>query len=179
MKMCVVSDSHGNLRLLSLLAKRFKGEVDFFVHLGDDSKDANVIVQEGLKVVKVPGIFEDIYRDPAIENRKVEDVEGLRILLTHTPTKQENDPEGSIDPEEYSRKVQIVLYGHTHVPKAVIKDCVLWVNPGHFKKEDKKGFPASYALIDISKTPDGAKLVNVDLIEFETGTVIGTRKAMF
>jgi hypothetical protein len=39
---------------------------------------------------------------------------------------------------------------------------MLFLTPGHLKKEDKKGYPATYALISITETAVKARIVVLD-----------------
>jgi len=73
-------------------------------------------------------------------------------LLTHTPSSHEHDSPQDIKPEETSSSGQVdaVFYGHTHIPKAEIKDGILWLNPGHLRPSDKRGYPPSYAIVEIN-----------------------------
>lgn len=154
MKVLVVSDSHGeqeNLRNLSLIAKEEK--VEKIIHLGDDFDDSDFLINEGINVERVPGVFSAYYSEKDIPNRKVIEIEGWKILLSHTKEKHENDLPDDISPENSVKNsvADIMLYGHSHIPAIGIEGSVYLINPGHLKSEDKRGFEPSYALLDITK----------------------------
>jgi hypothetical protein len=123
------------------------------IHLGDDSEDTKVLDRYRVKVIKVPGVFELAYKNPSIPNRLIKQFEGWKILITHTSISHPNDLLIDLKPEELveKRRVDGVLYGHTHIPKIEIRKGILFLNPGHLKKQDKKGFPSTFGLLEIKE----------------------------
>jgi len=169
MKIAVISDSHGNYEFLRQLAgkKGIAEGVDLLVHLGDDSVDTEVL--NFSRIISVPGVYENSYAMPGTKRRIVEDFDGVKVLMTHTPGKHSNDMpfEGSPEETASKEKVDLVLYGHTHAPKIERKeDGILWVNPGHLKKHDNRGHRASYAVMD---TGSGIKDLKISVFDFVTG----------
>lgn len=171
MKIAVISDSHGNIKYLEEFKNKLKllGGVDLIIHLGDDSPDSSVF--KGFKVISVPGAYENHYSTPGNRKRLIEEFEGHRILITHTPVRHENDLPHDPSPEELGENMDAVLYGHTHVPDIELKKSsdgneVLWINPGHMKKDDRRGFKASYAVLDLTDK------INVKIFDFLSGKVI-------
>lgn len=165
----VAADSHKNLEYLKTAGRILKAEhAEEIIHLGDDYDDAEILNDLELKVTRVPGVFSSYYKDPKIPNRIVKNYNGWRVLLTHSPTSHENDIQGDIKPEEITAKkgVDIVLHAHTHIPRIDEEKGIIWVNPGHLKIEDKKGAPASFALIDFEI--EKVKIKIIDLNKQET-----------
>ena len=153
MKIGVMSDSHGNIEYVRKAAEYImEAEVDYIIHLGDDYYDARILDNLPVNVIKVPGVYEAIYQDASVPNRLVENIAGLRVLITHTKDSHRNDLPQDRKPEEYiaSRKIDIVLFGHSHSFGAKLEGGILVVNPGHLKTEDKRG-EATFALLDINK----------------------------
>jgi putative phosphoesterase len=154
MKVIVVSDSHGeleNIKALSRIAKEEK--VGKIIHLGDDYDDADYLINEGITVDRVPGVFGEYYTETHIRNRKVVELMGWKFLLTHTKERHSNDTPDDIAPEQYVKEgtVDIVLYGHSHIPAIGIENNVYLINPGHLKSDDKRGYEPSYAVLNIEK----------------------------
>ena len=153
MKIGVMSDSHGNIDYVRKAAESMmETEVDYIIHLGDDYFDARILDILPVNLIRVPGVYEAVYRDASVPNRLIEDIAGVKILITHTRESHKNDlPQDKI-PEEYiiSRKVNVVLFGHSHSFYARLENGILMLNPGHLKVEDKKG-EATYAILDINK----------------------------
>ena len=169
MKIGVMSDSHGNIEYVRQAAEyMMEAEVEYIVHLGDDYYDARVLDPLPVTVIKVPGVYEAAYRDASVPNRLVEEIAGLRMLITHTKDAHKNDLPHDKIPEEYvaSRKVNMVLFGHSHSFCAKLEGSVLMVNPGHLKSEDKKG-EATFALLDISDNVAATILNMKQEIKFE------------
>ena len=163
MKIGVMGDSHGNIGYVRQAAEYMMEEaVEYIIHLGDDYYDARILDILPVEVIKVPGVYETVYKDVSVPNRLVKDIAGLTLLITHTKDSHRNDlPQDKI-PEEYiaSRKVDMVLFGHSHSSCARVEGGVLMVNPGHLRAEDKRG-EATFAILDIKKENIDVKILNM------------------
>jgi len=168
MKIIIVSDSHGNHKALSKLAKKFGKKAGLYIHLGDESDDAVVFERENLNTLKVPGIFEVSYALPHTKNRLIHEVHGKKLLLTHTHKKNSHDPAYKPPLEQFLAQANAVLYGHTHIP-AIEKDLSgkFWINPGHLKENDNRGFPMSYAVMEITDDT-----FNVNIYRFDNDEIL-------
>jgi len=155
----VLSDSHGSMENLRRALKALAGHgVSILCHLGDDEDDILALeVPEGIETRWVPGVFSPRYQDPGVPNRLLLEIEGWRILLTHTLARHERDLPDDPDPLQLvgEKGVRIVLYGHTHIPEVRVEGGVLFLNPGHLKDEDKKGYPPTFGLLDLEE--EGAR----------------------
>ena len=150
MKIIVISDTHGELDQVDFLIGKLKNEKpDLIIHLGDDSPDTKPIEDAGFKIIKVPGVFEEVYKDVKITNRIIVKLGNWYVLLTHTPESHKNDLPTDPKPEELvsMRAVDAVFHGHTHIPRLEEINDIVYLNPGHLKKSDKKGWPATYAVV--------------------------------
>jgi len=154
-KIGIFSDSHGNLKNLERAAKYLleNEKAQILVHLGDDYDDTKILEKFPLRVIKVPGVFSSYYQDPAIPNRLIETFKGKKVLISHTETSHKNDLAKDLKPEEViaKREVDLAFVGHTHIPKIEDREGVLILNPGHLKKEDKKGYSPSFSLVDFDE----------------------------
>ena len=163
MKIGVMSDSHGNIEYVRQAAEyMMEAEVEYIIHLGDDYYDAHVLDILPVEVIKVPGVYEAVYQDASVPNRVVKEIAGLEILITHTKDSHRNDLPDDKIPEEYiaSRKVDIVLFGHSHSFSAKMVGGILMVNPGHLRAEDKKG-EATFAILDINIKTIGVEILDM------------------
>lgn len=155
----VISDTHGNLAAIQEACRQLRqAKVDLVFHLGDDYRDIDWFVAEGFQVIAVPGLYCPEYHQPQIPNQRLEEVQGLRFLLTHSP---------EFRPLPSDPAPQVVLYGHTHIPAIKMQEGVLWINPGHLRDQDKKGYPASYALLRLEPPQ-----LTVEIIKLVDGTVL-------
>lgn len=173
MRIGLFSDSHGEVNNLKDAAWKlvYNWHVKMFAHLGDECEDVDAIKDMRLEIIQVPGVYCQHYQDPGITNRVIKEFEGQRILFTHTAQTHKNDLAGDPDPEQLAseKKVDVVAYGHTHIPEAKLENGVLWVNPGHLKDTDKKGHPPSFAVLDIDQDA-----VRVLLVDLKTGDIFNS-----
>jgi putative phosphoesterase len=147
----VVSDTHGNVEGMRRLTDMLKARGVFtLLHVGDDYRDVRTLKQAGLEVIGVPGVFCREYDDPQVPNRLVVELNGVKMLLTHTEGRNRHDAPGDPDPRILAREVQIVLFGHTHNPTLEERQGVLWLNPGHLRNRADRGYPATFALLALS-----------------------------
>jgi uncharacterized protein len=163
----VLSDTHGNVEAIQDVTRRFlAAKVDLVLHLGDGYLDALFFEAADLPVIAVPGLYCPEYRDPAIPNRRIENLSGVRILLTHSPEVSKFDQPEDLDPKGKA-SVDIVLYGHTHIYNIQEREGVLWINPGHLKAFDRRSHVLSYALMNL--TPPR---VDVRILALATGQIL-------
>jgi putative phosphoesterase len=147
----VVSDTHGNIQGMRRLAEVLKAKgVSTLLHVGDDYRDLKTLMQAGLEVIGVPGVYCREYGDARIPNRLVVELNGVKLLLSHTAGRHRHDGSADPDPEILARQVQIVLFGHTHAPTLEERQGVLWLNPGHLKDRSDRGHAPTFALLDLS-----------------------------
>jgi uncharacterized protein len=147
----VVSDSHGNRQGLVALAEHLKSQgINTVLHLGDDYQDLNILLRAGLEVVGVPGVYCPEYRDPAIPNRSLVELGGLKFFLTHTESRHKFDSPSDPDPEMACYEADAVLFGHTHAPTLEERQGLAWINPGHLRDRPDRGHPPTFALLHIS-----------------------------
>jgi putative phosphoesterase len=153
MKIGVVSDSHGHVENLRRTIKAMRGAgADLIVHLGDDYDDVAALADlGGVPIIQVPGVFSTYYHNPGIPNRLIEEWEDVKVLITHTPEAHKNDLPRDLKPEVVAAtgEVRLVLAGHSHIPEVKEEGGVIWVNPGHLKDDDKKGYPPTYAILEV------------------------------
>jgi putative phosphoesterase len=147
----VVSDTHGNIEGMRRLAEVLRTKGAFtLLHVGDDYRDVKTLKQFGLEVMGVPGLFCREYGDPRVPNRLVVELNGVKLLLTHTESRHKNDAPGDPDPQVLAQEVEIVLFGHTHQPALQERQGVLWLNPGHLRNRKDRGYPPTFALLVLS-----------------------------
>lgn len=173
MKLGIVSDSHGNFENLRKFGTKLKEKhkVDMIIHLGDDSHEIDILKDLPVEILKVPGVYEECYREKEVSNRIIEVFLGWKCLLTHTKESHKNDRDDDIKPEDVvkDRKADLIFYGHSHIPDIEEEEGILFVNPGHLKTEDKKGYPPTYGLTEI--TPGEIK---VQILELDNDRVFKT-----
>ncbi|MFQ6081974.1 MAG: metallophosphoesterase family protein [Candidatus Aminicenantia bacterium] len=169
-KIGIVSDTHGNIQNLNLTVSKMKQlKVNLFIHLGDDIADIESFELGGLNWLKVPGVYEECYFQPGPPNRLIKEFEGLRFLLTHSLHSHPNDLLVDLKPEELRTKkdIDVILFGHTHIPEIREEERILLINPGHLKSVDKKRYPPSFAILECQNG-----VISIKIIELLTEKII-------
>ena len=131
MKILVLSDSHSAMSFMRLCVDRVKP--DAIVHLGDYFDDAEALQEEypGIRMYRVPGNC-DYYRCPPGQSEILVDrVCGVELYMTHGHKHRVKSYLGALLRDARACRVQVVLYGHTHVADCRQEEDGLWVlNPG-------------------------------------------------
>ena len=143
MKILVFSDSHGAPAYIRTALRQHAGDVDAAVFLGDGVIDAANVFREFPDIPNyiVRGNCDSALRLSACGiDAPEEDVitlGGLRFLLLHGHTAQAKSGYGQMLLLAEKRQVNVVLFGHTHVPenRSVIAPSdpekrILLFNPG-------------------------------------------------
>jgi hypothetical protein len=170
MKALVISDTHGSLDLVEEAGRRaLAAGATLALHLGDDLEDAGPLRRLGLEVQGVQGVYHPDYQRPEPPNRLLVRLEEVPLLLTHSRLPHPHDRPEDADPAKLAGRlgVRAVLYGHTHVPALEDEQGVLWINPGHLRPADKRGWPPTLALL----TATGDRL-QVQIEELHTGRIV-------
>lgn len=133
LRIFVMADTHDRLpRNMSILTQG----ADEIWHLGDVCAPTilETIEQIGPPVTVVRGNCDSNNEWPII----VDLVRGgLRFRLQHTP------------PDRPPENIDVVLHGHTHVPRNEKRGVVLFLNPGCVTRPNQ-GSPASVAVLEIA-----------------------------
>ena len=177
MRLGVMSDSHGNIANMRRAAARMIDEfkVDEIIHLGDDMSDAQQMGMISAPLTCIPGVFEQTYQNPEIPHRYIVKLNGVKVLLSHTPKHDTHDLPGDIDPERImqAERALVFFHGHTHVYKMERMNKGVVINPGHLKADDKRGCPPSFAIVDLESTKVHAQIIELDggLLDEESFTL--------
>jgi len=132
LKIFVMADTHDRLPpTIATLAR----DSDEIWHLGDVCAPSilEVVEEIGPPVTIVKGNCDDDPRwPPVVELER----HGVRFHLVHIP------------PSQPPPKVDVVLHGHTHVPRDETKEGVRFLNPGCVTRPNR-GSPPSVATLEI------------------------------
>lgn len=131
MTILVLSDSHSTLRFMRLCAQTIKP--DAIIHLGDYFDDGAVLAEElpGTPLYQVPGNCDRYRCPPGQPETLIDRIFGVNIYLTHGHRHQVKMGIGALLRDARAAKVDVVLYGHTHIPDCHREEDWLWVmNPG-------------------------------------------------
>ena len=133
MRILVLADTHNKLpeKIVDLAR-----EADEIWHLGDVCAD---VILDELRAIGPPITIVRGNCDTNFDWPLVVDLvrDGLRFRLQHIP------------PESPPTDVDVVLHGHTHVPRNERRKGVLFLNPGCVTRPNQ-GSPVSVAWLDIN-----------------------------
>jgi len=158
MKIGVVSDTHSHVIPKQLLSD-FQ-DVDLIVHAGDfcTKNDLNVFK----KIAKVEAVFgnmDGLELRQILPEREIFYADGMKIGLYHghgAPDKVLN----FVKAEFKKDKVDIVIFGHSHMPVNEKDGNVLYFNPG--SPNDKVRAPyCSYGIIEIKDKTAMGRIIKV------------------
>ena len=116
----VISDTHGLLRPEAIEALR---GVSLILHAGDVG--APEILVELRKIAPVTAVRGNVDHGSwasGLPTSEVLEIEGVSIYMLHGLAELDLNPEAA--------GFGVVVYGHSHVPKAEVKNGVLYFNPG-------------------------------------------------
>ena len=101
----------------------------------------------------------DIYDEDA-PLKLILDFEGVKVMLTHGHIERVKNGLIPLAVEAHIKKVQVVLFGHTHRPEIDERDGILFVNPGTLASfYDREG---TYAVLTIDNGKYFAEIVKND-----------------
>jgi putative phosphoesterase len=142
MKLVVFSDSHGRPSPMIETAER--EQPDMILFLGDGEADISRLrwALPQIPVVSVPGNCDYRVEEPL---ERLIEVEGKKIFLCHGHTRRVKQGLGALIAEGHRQDADLVLYGHTHLPKTDHDGNMTILNPGTIGSFGKK----TYAVVKI------------------------------
>lgn len=142
----VMSDSHGDRRIVKEIKERYSGKVDAIFHNGDSELPADDSLWEGIYVVGG-----NCDTDAAYPDELVVELGDLRIAQTHGHLHGINFTWMRLDYWAEEVGADLCLYGHLHVPDATVRGDVLFINPGSISQPRGLVNECLYAIVTIFK----------------------------
>lgn len=154
----VISDTHGRLapgrEAVSLM-----GDIQFLIHAGDHYHDALILGQEfQLPITAVVGNC-----DPGVNGPKEELIEagGVRILVTHGHLFRVKSGLLNLYLRAREFGVEMVIFGHTHVPEIEFYDGVCLFNPGSASRP-RHGRAPTFGVLEIEAGKPVPRIINLE-----------------
>lgn len=148
----VISDIHGHLS--SAAAAALEG-CDMILCAGDVERPTILMELDAIApTVSVLGNCDTSLRGINIPFTASPRIGGVRFFITHRPE----------DIGTPAKDVNVVVHGHTHIPRCEMRGEVLYLNPGSASKP-RGGSCKSIARLTIAE----GKVANTELINVETG----------
>ena len=145
MKVLIVSDTHRNEdNLIKALEK--EANLDLLIHCGDvEGAEYEIEHYAGCKTLFVAGNNDYFAR----LSRELEtQIEELRVWVTHGHNYYVNANPEYIKKEAKARKMDVVMYGHTHRPVIEQTKDLIVINPGSLTYPRQEGRRPSYAVLE-------------------------------
>lgn len=142
-KVVVLSDSHGNFNQVKSLIDLEKPNKVIFTGDGISQIEEVSYLFPEIEFFLVRGncdIFVRRYKE--VEIFQLEDI---KVLITHGHLFDVKREMELLEREAENQKVDLVCFGHTHIPYEIEKNGITYLNPGAFKD-------GRYALLKIDKT---------------------------
>lgn len=150
MKILVVSDSHGNTKLLYDIVSRNR-TCDLVIHLGDNTTDGSSVMSD-FPTMAFLTVLGNCDLGVSLNNINPEGTftaEGRRIFYTHGHRYNVNFGNDVLVYQAKMKNADIALYGHTHVSLAEEKGGVLVINPGSISLP-RDGTCGTYCILEIN-----------------------------
>ena len=141
MRILVMSDSHGSKN--NMLDAIDLESPDYIVHLGDNDKDCSSIVSmyPHIPLRKVRGNCDRFSAELDMDEFVLE---SKRFFMTHGHLHGVKTGKSRILEAAINRGVDILLFGHTHIPYYSLLENLTVINPGSIGSGEK-----SYAVLEI------------------------------
>ena len=146
MKVLIVSDTHGrNNGYLDILERNEK--MDMVIHCGDvEGSEYLISSSAGCRTVIVQGnndYFSDLPKEAVVMLGK------YKALVTHGHPYYVNMGYEHLVREAKKRKMDMVIFGHTHRPVIAKENGILVLNPGSLTYPRQEGRKYSYIIMEI------------------------------
>lgn len=148
MKIGITGDTHGDIACLRKLVQ-LAPPVEQWLHTGDYAKDAAVLGKlSGLPLLKVLGNCDYDSQEANIDEIFV--VEGFKIWLTHGHRYMGHTHIEELVWWAKQLEVDLVIYGHTHIPMCKYYGDKLLINPGS-PARPRGGSKPSFAVLTLKQ----------------------------
>lgn len=143
MKIVVFSDVHGRKDLMERILS-FNPDADYFISLGDSELSMDYLQQ--LDIIAIKGNYP---RDPGFAYESELTLNGVKIFFTHGHKYAVQKSLKKLLKKGFENEYDIILYGHTHVPKVDKAGNLLLINPGSVTRQ-RSAVVTTYLVMNIS-----------------------------
>lgn len=160
MKILIVSDTHRAHNTLTEVVEKEK-PLDMMIHLGDVEGGEYYIDSLVSCPVRMIGGNNDFFTDLPREQEFF--IGKYKAFITHGHRYYVSRGEEDLKNAARQRMVDIVMYGHTHVPVIREDDNLVILNPGSISYPRQRGRKPSYIIMNI--LPNGKAEYEIKYIE--------------
>lgn len=148
-RVLIVSDTHRSMGTFLELAEKW-APLDLVIHCGDIEGDEYVVweaVDCPVEIVQGNNdFFSDLPRERQLEIGK------YQVLITHGHQYHVSTGHEFLAKEAAARRIDMVMYGHTHRPVIEKVGSVLVMNPGSLTYPRQSNRKASYIIMEMDHT---------------------------
>ena len=126
MKALVISDNHGDQRILEQVTQQWQDMVDLMIHCGDSEMAPTLPVMQQFQIAVLGN--NDWGLAYPLEQTVV--AGGQRVYTTHGHRYQVNSTLTPLMLKGQEQQADMVCYGHTHQLAVTVEDGMLMINPG-------------------------------------------------
>lgn len=150
MKVLIVSDTHGREQYLYETIQRVS-PIDMLMHLGDfEGGEESIRAMADCPVEFVSG-NNDFFT--GIPKEKIIKIENYSIMMTHGHRYSVAYSLNFLLEEAKRNYVDVVMYGHTHIPNIEKHNGIWFINPGSISLPRQDGRP-TFIIMDIDDKGD-------------------------
>ena len=148
MKLLIMSDTHGDTYYAEKAMEKHKHEIAMVIHLGDYFRDAQRLneLYSGIKFEYVYGNSDFMIGDVPAE--KLLEIEGKKLFITHGHRYSVKWGNDKIIAKAESMKIDLFLFGHTHIAEYKDMGGYAILNPGSISSPRGEQ-DESYAMVEI------------------------------
>ena len=150
MKILVVSDTHRkNENYFKVLEMHHP---DMVIHCGDSEGSEYAITEAAQCPVKIVLGNNDFFSD--LPREQEFNIGKYKVWLTHGHNYYVSMGSETINKEAVARRMDIVMYGHTHRPEIDREGEVIAINPGSLSYPRQEGHRPSYVIMEIDRNEE-------------------------
>lgn len=146
MRILIVSDSHGRNVYLDQAIEKV-GAIDLLIHLGDFEGSEDYI--EAIAPCKLEMVSGNNDYFSSIDREKIITIGRYKVLLTHGHRHRVNYSTDTIKSFGLQERVDIVMFGHTHIPLIDLSGSVMLINPGSISLPRQDGRIPTFILMEL------------------------------
>lgn len=146
MKVLIISDSHGRTYRLDEVLERVY-DYDMVIHLGDICGDENYLRKKVNCPLYMIAGNNDFNRE--LNKEEIIEIEGKQILLTHGHKYGVNYGIEYLIEEAQSIGMDMVMFGHTHIPLIMREEELVVINPGSLTFPRQDNHKGSFVVLEI------------------------------
>ncbi len=159
MRILIVSDTHRYTYNFEMALERVR-PVDYIIHCGDvEHNDDYINMVAGCPVHMVAGNND---WGSALDREIITMIGSYRVLITHGHLYSVNYDLDRLEKIAHEKNIDIVIFGHTHIPLLEERNGIVFLNPGSISFPRQYGRIPTYAVMNMEKKEIKISIVEMD-----------------